>query len=421
MIRKGNRMDGTPYLSINGQLKQLKRFELRSSRSIPESEIQKVIESCPNILPFSDLDKRLGEFTHLCREYPTPSGPIDNVLLGDEGEICLVETKLWQNPDARRKVVGQLIDYASRVKGTPYLEFEKKINSLRKTNESLYETYKGSFKTEELAEHEFVDAVSDTLRKGSFVLLIVGDGIRSEVEEMADFMNKGPGSLYSLGLVEIRVYETENGKLYFPMLVTKTTEIYRTVIEIKDEKINASIVSNEPKDQIKNITLEQQTEDTIVQSARVQFDERTVQNIKLVFDLAKSKGLEFIFHRKDHSIGKNLPSINGFAWLGFIEIWDHYWAGKQNMINDLQLFLYKNVSRRSEKIDEFLFDATTMQQYLEGTAKLFGKEWALEKGYGGRYHMEIKASDSGMETKLPVLFDLIEVFVDKANKQASEV
>jgi len=46
------------------------------------------------------------------REYPTEAGPIDVLLVSDGGRLAIVETKLSFNPDNRRKVLAQVLDYA---------------------------------------------------------------------------------------------------------------------------------------------------------------------------------------------------------------------------------------------------------------------------------------------------------------------
>ena len=46
----------------------------------------------------------------ICREFRTPHGYIDNLLMTLAGDIALVETKLFRNPEARRLVLVQVLD-----------------------------------------------------------------------------------------------------------------------------------------------------------------------------------------------------------------------------------------------------------------------------------------------------------------------
>jgi hypothetical protein len=49
-------------------------------------------------------------------------GPIGmwTILINPDGRICLVECKLWHNPESVREVVGQILDYAAVVAALSY-------------------------------------------------------------------------------------------------------------------------------------------------------------------------------------------------------------------------------------------------------------------------------------------------------------
>jgi hypothetical protein len=61
----------------------------------------------------------------ICREFPTPHGPVDNLLMTPAGDIALVETKLFRNPEARRLVLAQVLDYAMAVLRMDFASFEQ--------------------------------------------------------------------------------------------------------------------------------------------------------------------------------------------------------------------------------------------------------------------------------------------------------
>src|SRR5690606_22858116 len=50
-------------------------------------------------------------------EVKVDAGPIDVLLLSSRGRIGIVETKLSYNPEKRRTVVAQVLDYALAVQG----------------------------------------------------------------------------------------------------------------------------------------------------------------------------------------------------------------------------------------------------------------------------------------------------------------
>jgi hypothetical protein len=52
------------------------------------------------------------------KEFPTEVGPIDVLLVSSQGRVALVETKLASNPELRRKVLAQVLDYLAHLPAT---------------------------------------------------------------------------------------------------------------------------------------------------------------------------------------------------------------------------------------------------------------------------------------------------------------
>jgi len=62
-------------------------------------------------------------------ELQTTCGSIDLLFVNSEGMITIVETKLWRNPEARRKVVTQIIDYAKDLAKWSYSDLMKAVKA----------------------------------------------------------------------------------------------------------------------------------------------------------------------------------------------------------------------------------------------------------------------------------------------------
>jgi hypothetical protein len=96
--------------------KPLSRHEFQATSNTGEiyneKWLQCLLHRFPESLPIAELEPALSGVIPVGREFPTPSGPVDNVFITSEGGIVLVECKLWRNPEARRKVISQIIDYA---------------------------------------------------------------------------------------------------------------------------------------------------------------------------------------------------------------------------------------------------------------------------------------------------------------------
>ena len=80
-----------------------------------EDWLQDLLYRHPQALPVAEIDDSFSGLIPVCREMETPVGPVDVVYVTRTGRPVIVEAKLWRNPEARRKVIGQILDYARAV------------------------------------------------------------------------------------------------------------------------------------------------------------------------------------------------------------------------------------------------------------------------------------------------------------------
>src|SRR6476661_3039503 len=110
------RQHATPILvPVTGATVALKPVSQSATGGTLEDDIQSLIHAHPSILPIEEIDPIFKDAVPVCRELETPAGPIDNLLITPSGLPVLVECKLWRNADARREVVGQILDYAKEL------------------------------------------------------------------------------------------------------------------------------------------------------------------------------------------------------------------------------------------------------------------------------------------------------------------
>ena len=206
-----------------------------------EAWLQTLIATQPNVLPIEEIEPVLADAVPICTEMPVKSGWVDLVLATPLGDLVIVECKLWRNPQARREVVGQILDYAKDIARLSYQEFEAAV--LKATpapgatkDPSLYARASGE--RPEREEHVFIDAVSRNLRRGRFLLLLVGDGIHEGVETMTEFLQQHAGLHFTLGLVEMAVFQGEGKSVFVqPRILARTTMIQRGVVAFPDDKV----------------------------------------------------------------------------------------------------------------------------------------------------------------------------------------
>ena len=205
-----------------------------TGQSYDENWLQALIDAHPAVLPVSDIEPALVPLTAVCRELPLPSGYVDNLLVTPDGGIVVVETKLWRNPQARREVVGQVLDYAKDLAAFSYDQLEAAVAIARRDRGSkLFDIVCGP-EAEADDERRFVDAVSRNLRLGRLLLLIVGDGIQESAERLGDFLQRYVGAQFTLSLVELSLWRLPMGQgvLVQPRILMRTVQIERAVVRI---------------------------------------------------------------------------------------------------------------------------------------------------------------------------------------------
>lgn len=95
-------------------------------------------------------------------------------------------------------------------------------------------------------EIAFHDAVSLNLKRGRFLLLIVGDGIREGLETMTAFLQQHAGLHFTLSIVEIALFEAPGGGFIAqPRVLARTTNIVRGIVTLQDARMSVTLPSAE--------------------------------------------------------------------------------------------------------------------------------------------------------------------------------
>jgi hypothetical protein len=155
-------------------------------------------------------------------------------MVTPSGLPVLVECKLWRNPEGRREVVGQILDYAKELSRWSSSDLQREVSRrLKRDGNPLLEIIRAV--DPHVDEVQFNDALTANLRRGRFLLLIVGDGIREGVEAIAEYLQVHAGLHFSLGLVELPIYMMPNGdRLVAPRVLARTTIVTRNVVALPD-------------------------------------------------------------------------------------------------------------------------------------------------------------------------------------------
>ncbi len=236
-------LDGFQPGASASRLKRL-HFSKTASESAPYDEawLQRLIMRHPSVLPVDQIEPAFSPLVPVCIELPMQAGSLDNLFVTPAGDLALIECKLWRNPEARRQVIAQVIDYAKDMSSWTYEKLQQAINATKPLEGSgdtagrnLYELVANNG---EIDEASFHDAVSRNLKRGRFLLLIVGDGIREGVEGMAEFLQQHAGFHFTLAFVELALFETPAGQyIVQPRVLARTTNIDRGIVTLQDGRI----------------------------------------------------------------------------------------------------------------------------------------------------------------------------------------
>ena len=195
-----------------------------SQGGVSEDTLHDLLFRFPQALPISAIDTTYAETVPVCRELPTPAGYLDALYVNHVGRLTLAEFKLWRNPQARREVIGQILDYAKDLASWGYEDLQSRVSLAtgRKGN-ALYDLVKEHHP--DVDEAEFVDSVTRHLRRGEFLLLIIGDGIQEGAANIVDFVQRYSGLHFNLALVEAALYRDGADRLIVQPRVLAQTEI----------------------------------------------------------------------------------------------------------------------------------------------------------------------------------------------------
>jgi hypothetical protein len=202
-----------------------------------ESWLQEALRRYPELLPVEEFGPVFHPLVSIGREVPTTAGSIDNLFISHAGYPVLVETKLWRNPEAKREVVAQLIDYATAMSQLDYTglnvlaaEYLRKYEGTTSTLQDWVET-----RTEPV-DMGFQRRVSRNLKLGRFLLLIVTDHERPAVVDMLKRVSITARFAMDMAVVELRPFKRGTGAddpvLLVPYIAGRTEITERSIVEV---------------------------------------------------------------------------------------------------------------------------------------------------------------------------------------------
>lgn len=154
-----------------------------------EASLQQLIAEHPSLIP------GVSPSAIACREFSSGVGPADVVILDESGDLTLIECKLTTNPQIRREIVGQVLDYASRLWGMSVDEFE---SAWRRASRSSVSPLHGF----DEAGTETRVRLAENLTDGRMTLVLAVDRVNDDLKRIVEYLN-------SITIGEISVFVME--------------------------------------------------------------------------------------------------------------------------------------------------------------------------------------------------------------------
>ena len=197
-----------------------------------EAFLEELIFANPSMLPIHELDHSYINPIPVCTQLSTGTGVLDALFVTETGRLVIVEAKLWRNPESRRKVVAQILEYAAELSNWAYEDLEREVLKRTRKRQSLFRMVLPQANEED--EARFVDSVTRSLEHGRFLLLICGDGIREGLGNIAEFIDQHTTLDFTFGLIEFAIFDSgDNRYIVHPRVLTKTITVRRQVITIE--------------------------------------------------------------------------------------------------------------------------------------------------------------------------------------------
>lgn len=182
-----------------------------------ESHLQALMAEDPTLVPVTDLGVSVSPFLVAVREVTLRgSGSLDILAFNESGGMAVMECKLADNPEIRRKVIGQIVEYAAFLNKLDYEELDEIV--LRRAGQHLHKLMEAKVADPEWDAADFQAAVERNLSEGRFTLIIVVDRMDDTLGITLEYLNTCGFRNISLHALEMSHLSDEEMEILIPQV-----------------------------------------------------------------------------------------------------------------------------------------------------------------------------------------------------------
>ena len=226
--------DSIYLISDSGKLEKMEH-QLYANEDL----LQQLIANHPELLTSDQIDPESPpRWLLLGREAAIPDAAeagdrwsLDHLLLDQFGVPTLVEVKRSTNPEIRRKVIGQMLDYIANAQaywltGRMRQMLADEAGSSEAADARMTKHLALDDEPEIMAQHieRFWQQVEINLREGNVRLLFVADELPRELIRLIEFLNQQFRYIEVLG-VELRQYVGRDLRVLVPRVIGQTVSV----------------------------------------------------------------------------------------------------------------------------------------------------------------------------------------------------
>ena len=182
-----------------------------------EGYLQEYIHKNPESIPVYEIEEDKILFV-VAREFRTDSGSIDALAIDKDGDLYVIETKLFRNSD-KRTVVAQALDYGASLWrhydfATLKSRFDDEIN--KKFSLRFEEKISEFFNIEEEEIMIILEKMKYNLQNGIIKYVILMDKIDERLKDLIIYINQN--SQFDVYAVQMEYYKFEKYEIMIPKL-----------------------------------------------------------------------------------------------------------------------------------------------------------------------------------------------------------